>query len=267
VHRGIVKELTFNFDSIDNGFKCRRCGRCCFGDSRSIGIKLFYQEVSQIQEHLSSKSSDCMEEFAWDYATFAGMAEFIGNPEFFKDLSNQIQDFFFAVGRSFDSSNFFVEYYVLKTLQDSGRCIFFNPLASTCFIHEARPMTCRLYPYYATIDLGRGRIKFREYSEECLGLNKEDKSDALKLSGEAIALASTIREHYSTLAEFLGGEESLAIKKLFITGLEYREATKEEAEREYKKMTSSEASHIRDHFLENKLIKASSSYIDRLSGG
>ncbi|GCC11244.1 hypothetical protein IPdc08_01295 [archaeon] len=77
-------------------------------------------------------------------------------------------------------------------------------------------MTCRLYPYYATIDLGRGRIKFREYSEECLGLNKEDKSDALKLSGETIVLALIIREHYSTLAEFLDGEESLAIKKLLL---------------------------------------------------
>ncbi len=262
-----MRELTLNFDSIDKGFKCRRCGRCCFGESRSIGIKLFFQEVSKIQEYLSSKSSEDFEEFAWDYATFGGLPELIGNSEFLEDFRNQLQDFFFSVGRSFDSSHFFVEYYVLKTFQDSGRCIFFNPLTNSCFIHDARPMTCRLYPYYATIDLSQGKIEFRQHNDECLGLSTEHDSDALKLSREGLALAATIREHYSTLAGFLSEEESLAIRKLFVTNLQYREATREEAEREYKKMTSSRAEDIKDHFLENNLIQANSSYRERLLRG
>jgi Fe-S-cluster containining protein len=264
--RQSVKEINLDFTAIDSGFECQRCGRCCFGSSRKIGIRLFFQEVSAIQRFLEGIEKQKFEEFAWDYLTFAGMPELIGEAEFADEFRHMLSDFFFSVGRSFDSQNYFVEYYVLKTFQDSGRCIFFNPLSRECFIHEVKPATCRLYPYYANIDIPAKRIDFKHHGDECPGLKGEADSEFFMLGKEGLRLAGVIREHYLTLASLLENEGDAAkLRDIFIEKMRYVEASPEEAKRELEEMTSlKKVVSLRDYFLENGLIDATENYRNSL---
>ncbi|WP_457556214.1 YkgJ family cysteine cluster protein [Candidatus Pyrohabitans sp.] len=260
-----MKEINLNFRNIRLGFECQRCGKCCFGSSRKIGIRLYFQEVSAIQRFLENTEDQKFEEFAWDYLTFAAMPELIGELEFVREFRQMLGDFFFSVGRSFDSRNYFVEYYVLKTFQNSGRCIFYNPLTRECFIHEVKPSTCRLYPYYASIDVPAGRIDFRHHSGECPGLKGKAEAELFRLGEEGLRLAKLIREHYSTLASLLGGEDEGRVRDVFVEGMRYVEASPEEARREFKRMTARKrVVSLRDYFLENGLINASASYRNSL---
>lgn len=261
-----VKEINLDFTGISAGFRCRRCGRCCFGSGR-IGIRLFFQEVSAIQHFLREMGKERLEEFAWDYLTFVGMPELIGEAEFAEEFIKALDDFFFAVGRSFDSKNYFVEYYVLKTFQDSGRCIFFNPISNECFIHEVKPATCRLYPYYASIDLPAKRIDFRQHhSDGCPGLKGEAEGELFRLGREGLKLADVIREHYSTLASLVESEADAAkLREVFVEGLRYVEASPHEAMRELERMRARKRiSSLRDYFLENGLIDATPNYRNSL---
>ncbi len=228
---------------------------------------MFFQEVSAIQHFLETIERQKFEEFAWDYLTFSGMPELIGEAEFAEEFRHMLNDFFFSVGRSFDSQNYFVEYYVLKTFQDSGRCIFFNPISNECFIHEVKPATCRLYPYYANIDIPAKRIDFRQHhSDGCPGLKGEADSEFFKLGKEGLRLAGVIREHYSTLASLLeSASDAEKLRKVFIERLRYVEASPEEAMREFERMTSlKKIASLRDYFLENGLINAPENYRNSL---
>ena len=261
-----MKEINLDFAGVECGFSCQRCGRCCLGSSRKVGVRLFYQEVSAIQRFLAEVESQKFDDFAWDYLTFAGMPELIGEPEFAEEFRRLLTDFFYAVGRSFDSKNYFVEYYILKTFQDSGRCIFFNPLSRECFIHEVKPSTCRLYPYYASIDMPAGRIVFKHHNDGCPGLKGEADAEVLRLGEEGLRLAKLIKEHYSTLASLLESERDAAeLRRIFVEKLRYVEASPEEALREFERMTSSkEVASLKDYFLENGLISATEGYRNSL---
>ncbi|WP_456474812.1 YkgJ family cysteine cluster protein [Candidatus Pyrohabitans sp.] len=261
-----MKHITLDFTAIRHGFKCERCGRCCFGSSRKIGIRLFFQEVSAIQRFLGGMEKERFEEFAWDYLTLTGMSELIGDADFVEEFRSTLTDFFFSVGRSFDSSNYFVEYYILKTFQDSGRCIFFNPLSMECFIHQAKPMTCRLYPYYANIDIPAKRIDFRQHGGECPGLVEEEEGELLLLGKEGLNLVEVIRDHYLTLASLLESDgDATKLREIFIENLRYVEVTPEKARQEFEKMTShKKVVSLRDYFLENGLINATKNYRNSL---
>ncbi len=261
-----MHSLNLEFGKVRRGFSCERCGDCCYGNSRRFGVKLFYQEVERIQRYLSRKSREEVEEFAWDYLTHAGLPQLIGDEQFLRHFKSELEDFFNAVGRSFNGKDFFVEYYVLRSYK-SGRCLFFNPLNNTCFIHDVKPLTCRFFPYYAEINLKNGRIEFKEHSTACHGLRSQSEKNLLELGSLGIELLRTITEHYSTLAGFLPEEEASKIKKLFVDELVYRKSSEEEARRELEKMLGSRASRVVDYFLENGLIAASESYRRRIAPG
>lgn len=262
-------------DSSEN-FKCQRCGRCCHGPSRKYGIKLLYQEVQSIQRHLEGlMETGRFADFAWDYLTFFGRAERIGDGSFLKALKDSMKDFFFSVSQtSTDKKDLYVEYYVLKTYRDSGRCIFFNPLERSCLVHEVRPHTCRLYPFYAEIDLETEEIKLGSYSEkECPGLGCQEAISILELGEKALSMAGSLHSHYSKLAELLAIRDppkSDAVGEFYVRKLKYRLATPEHMERALRRIREKgeyEGVEARDLFLEEGLIKATDEYRRRLREG
>jgi len=259
---------------LSRTFQCQRCGKCCHGPSRKYGIKLLYQEVQDIQEHLEGLiGTDNFEEFAWDYCTSFGSAENIGDPSFLKVFRESLRDFFFSVSQSSTSKKkLYVEYYVLKTYRDSGRCIFYNPLEKSCLIHDVKPHTCKLYPFYAEIDLAEEKIKVSSYpKEDCPGLGYSDGVSIFELGEKALAFAGSLRNHYSKLAELLETHDphkATAIDELYVRKLTYKLAGSEQMSREFNKISSGKYNGIEalDLFLEKGLIEASKEYRHRLKG-
>jgi Fe-S-cluster containining protein len=261
------RNITLTFEE-DMHFECIRCGECCSGPTRHFGIKMFYQEVMAIQDYLKNKVSlKELQEFAWDYCTSMEAVGLIGNMDFFADFKASIENFFSPVSQMFTDKceEFFVEYYVLKTMQDSNRCIFFNPLEKSCFIHPTRPMICRLYPFYSEMDLGQGSIDIKSHkTEECPGLSSEIQSDNIYLGKEGMNFATMVYNHYATLSKLLkpiDKEKSEYFRNFYTDTLKYRLATEEEAREQQKKIEdgnlnfSKSKAIIRDLFMEANLIE------------
>jgi Fe-S-cluster containining protein len=261
------KNITLTFE--DANFECMRCGRCCFGPTRYYGIKMFYQEVRAIQNYIKKMPQADLKEFAWDYCTSMGAVGLIGHEEFFSEFKGAIENFFSSVSNKFSDKEkgFFVEYYVLKTMQDSNRCIFFNPMDNSCFIHKVRPMVCRLYPFYSEIDLEKGSIDVKCHrDEECPGLTSKTQSDNIALGKDGMDFAAIIYNHYATLSELLepiDKEKSEYFREFYTDTLKYRLATETETKERYEKMKNGNLkfmknkSTIRDLFAEANLIEFS----------
>lgn len=272
-----LRSINLSLDPGSSGyFRCQRCGRCCHGPSRKYGIKLLYQEVRGIQEHLEElMESGKFEEFAWDYLTFFGRADRIGDRYFLDTFRESLKDFFFSVSQtSTDKKGLYVEYYVLKTYRDSGRCIFYNPLERSCLVHDVKPHTCRLYPFYAEIDLETENIKVSSYpAEECPGLGCDDGVSILDLGEKALSLAGSLRSHYSKLSELLALKDpskSEAVDEFYVRKLKYRLASPEHMKKELKRMSEKKeytGVEARDLFLEDGLIQATEEYRRRLREG
>jgi Fe-S-cluster containining protein len=266
--------LRLNPESSEN-FRCQRCGRCCHGPSRKYGIKLLYQEVRSIQRHLEGlMDTGEFEEFAWDYLTFFGRADRIGDGSFLHELKDSMRDFFFSVSQtSSDKKSLYVEYYVLKTYRDSGRCIFFNPLERSCLVHEVKPHTCRLYPFYAEIDLETEEIKLGSYTEEeCPGLRCEGRVSILELGEKALSLAGSLQSHYSKLAELLvdmDPSKSDVFDEFYVRKLKYRLASPEHMREALSRIREEGYAGLkaRDLFLEEGLIQGTNEYCRRLREG
>ncbi len=272
-----LRSISLRLDSgSSENFRCQRCGRCCHGPSRRYGIKLLYQEVRSIQEHLEGlREKGGLEEFAWDYLTFFGHVDRIGDGSFLDAFRDSLMDFFFSVSQtSTDKKDLFVEYYVLKTYRDSGRCIFYNPLERSCLIHDVKPLTCRLYPFYAEIDLETEEIKVGSYpEEECPGLGCEGRVSILDLGEKALSLAGSLRGHYSKLAELLAHTDppkSEAVDEFYVRKLKYKLASPEHMKKELNKIREKKeyrGLEARDLFLEEGLIQAGEEYRRRLREG
>lgn len=215
------------------------------------------------------------EEFAWDYLTFFGHVDRIGDGSFLETFRESLRDFFFSVSQtSTDKKDLYVEYYVLKTYRDSGRCIFYNPLERSCLVHDVKPHTCRLYPFYAEIDLEIEEIKLGSYpKEECPGLGSDDRVSILELGEKALSLAGCLRGHYSKLAELLAVKDpskSKAVDEFYVRKLKYRLASQKRMKNALRKINEKkeyDSSEATDLFLEEGLIRASDEYRRRLREG
>ncbi|GEM_PF-3217953 len=253
-----MRAISIELDGISGCFTCQRCGSCCSSVGR--GVRLCYQEVRAIQRYLSGRES-VLEELAWDVLTHAGMPELIGSEEVAESFRSLGRGFFSSSARSF-GSGYFVEYYVLRS--SGGACVFFNPLSRECVVHEAKPLTCRLYPYYVTFDLREMRLKLHQHAS-CPGIGVcEAERSSLELASEALEFAKLMQEHYSKLAEVLEGRDAWAVRRSFVEGLRYVEVDAGEREREWRRMSRRRVAEVRDLFLEHGLIEADDSYRSNL---
>ncbi|NOZ82254.1 MAG: YkgJ family cysteine cluster protein [Euryarchaeota archaeon] len=252
-----MKAISIDLGEVSGCFTCQRCGSCCTSVGR--GVRMYYQEVRAIQGYLRGRE-DVLEELAWDVLTHAGMAELIGSGEVAESFRSLGESFFSSSARSF-GSGYFVEYYVLKSFR--GACVFFNPLTKECVVHSAKPLVCRLYPYYTTLDLGEMRVRLHQH--ECPGTGVcEAPASMLALASEALEFARAMQEHYSKLAEMLEGRDAEMVRRNFVERLRYVEVAEEERELEWLRMSRDERVEVRDLFLEHGLIEAGEEYRSNL---
>jgi len=58
-----------------------------------------------------------------------------------------------------------VKTHVVHLLPESGRCVFYDPVSSDCFVYPARPLTCRMFPF----EVKEGRFLMVDETDECPG--------------------------------------------------------------------------------------------------
>lgn len=96
---------------ISIGYKCRKCGRCCMGDSGDNTVSIFPFEIRRISEKMGLK---------WDDIA-------VPTPSEDRDEAGNIHTF----------------EWILKKNRD---CTFLDK--GLCKIYECRPYICRTYPFY-----------------------------------------------------------------------------------------------------------------------
>lgn len=145
--------------------QCMRCGWCCQDQLISVSTV----EIRAITDFLNQRGREEFEDHVVSSLAYEGNLDpyDIKVEERLNDLLN------FAVPGEiefFEEKAALVRTHVIRILSESRRCVFYNPVSSSCVIYPARPLTCRLFPY----DVKDDRIVMVDESDECPGVGKGD---------------------------------------------------------------------------------------------
>ncbi|MDQ1279378.1 MAG: Flagellin N-methylase [Thermoproteota archaeon] len=142
-------------------FKCTRCGWCCQNQLVSVSTV----EIRAITHFINEiKTKQELEEHAVSCLSYEGGLE----PYDFrvKIRLHEMRNFNVqAEVEFFEEKTALVRTHVLRLISNSMRCIFYNPLQSSCLIYPARPLTCRLFPY----SLKNNKIIMVDETDTCPG--------------------------------------------------------------------------------------------------
>ena len=121
---------------------CQRCGWCC----RNQLIRVFTVEIRAIIDFLNHTRWEAFEDHISACLAYEGnLSPYDYN---FHKRMEVIRTFFrpYEV-EVFEGDLVCVKTHIVALLPETKRCVFYNPLSSSCFIYPARPLTCRMFPY------------------------------------------------------------------------------------------------------------------------
>jgi len=146
--------------NVANGhLLCRRCGWCC--QNQLIGVSTV--EIRAINEYLKRKSPEDIEGHVVSCLAFEGVLDRYESA--YKKRKQRLFRFFDPCETVVIDGTVVVKTHVIHLLQESKRCVFYNPLGADCFIYPARPLTCRMFPY----EVREGRFVMVDETDECSG--------------------------------------------------------------------------------------------------
>ncbi len=127
---------------VADRFRCQRCGWCCHNQL----IRVFTVEIQAILAFLRQQHEEAFEDH------ISACLAYEGNLRPYDYLYHQRLDVLRGFFRPYEVECFEGDLLVVKThvitlLPETRRCVFYNPLTSTCFIYPARPLTCRMFPF------------------------------------------------------------------------------------------------------------------------
>lgn len=141
--------------------QCTRCGWCCQNQLVSVSTV----EIRAITHFLDyKKSRQELEDHAVSCLSYEGGLD----PYDFrvKVRLHEMRNFSVqAEVEFFEENTALVRTHVIRLIPDSMRCIFYNPVQSSCLIYPARPLTCRLFPY----DVKNNCIVMVDETDKCPG--------------------------------------------------------------------------------------------------
>lgn len=199
----------FDFSEIENQrFECQEgCGKCCFYQF----VFLSSTEVNNILACLRKKPRREFEEFVWDWMSAAGkLIEY--NDEKFQERKNTLLYFYLPSGFYECKEAILIRNYLLHTLRPMGRCVFLNPITKKCFIYEARPITCRLYPFTTSIEETK-KHKFTVAFPQCLGLGCGKPIDFDEIKKVDLRGCSYVEKDFKILKKFIQDQKFSEVKK------------------------------------------------------
>ncbi len=139
---------------------CRRCGWCC--RNQLIGVSTV--ETRAIVNYLERKTPDEIEEHILSGLGLGRTLE--PHMRTYKKRRERLLDFLDPCELIVFDRAAVIRTHVIHLLQESGRCIFHNPVSSNCFVYPARPLTCRMFPY----EVKDGRFAMVDETDECPGV-------------------------------------------------------------------------------------------------
>lgn len=213
----------FDFSEIENQrFECQEgCGRCCFYQF----VFLTTTEVSNIISCLRKRSREEFEEFIWDWMSSAGkLIEY--DEENFQKRKNTLLNFYFPSGIHECKEAILIRNYLLHTLRPTGRCVFLNPITAKCFIYEARPTTCRLYPFTTSIEEMK-KTKFVVAFPQCPGLARGKPIDFDEMKKVHLRQYSYIKKDFKLLKKFMRDQKLTEVNARARSKGKFKKMTKE----------------------------------------
>lgn len=140
---------------------CKRCGWCC--QNQLIGVSTV--EIRAIDDFISKRCGEELEDHVISCLAYEGNFNLYGVD--FRNRMNDILNFFVPCETElFEGGTALVRTRVIRLLSNSMRCIFNNPVSSSCFIYPARPLTCRMFPYEVEND----HLIMVDETDECPGI-------------------------------------------------------------------------------------------------
>lgn len=136
---------------------------CCLGQI----LLLTSSEINKIINHLNEKSKDQWDTFIYDLLCYNNLlTEFDEN--MYESCKEGIE--WFWAPFQFEEMNeaILVKTYTIYSMPTTGRCKLLNPIDSSCFIYQARPVVCRFYPFTHDVD-ENGVFRVKIGMENCPG--------------------------------------------------------------------------------------------------
>ena len=284
-------KFTFNVKEDKLNFQCQEdCGECCYGSTQMI--MLTYLEVKEIQDFVSNliKTSE-FEKFVTDLTKFnfrqTNVWDYTGNLNYQKEL---MEDFFIPnfQGVTVDGKEIFItNNYLLRSLYPTNRCVFLNPITNKCLIYPARPLICRLYPFFVNFDIPKKSIEIviPPNIESCPGTGKGE-TNVKQIEDMAYRFVKYHNEHFLKLAEFTKKLDiklsncfrDMALSENVRSKSEQKDSPGEKFHemaihsfldmgRPSKNVFTLTNENFRDFFSENNLIKLNKEFLERLRKG
>ena len=169
----INDELTeFDFSQVENlKFRCKSgCGSCCFYQLPMVTST----EINNILTLLKKIPKKRYKYFIDNW--LASQGRLLDTPDRDREaMIDGLKLFWWPAVTSPSSKGQIVQMYSIYSMPSSGRCRFLDPIDFTCFIYQARPYSCRLYPFNVRESEGKNQLYFA--MSDCEGLGVGDVFD------------------------------------------------------------------------------------------
>ncbi len=144
-------------------FHCQRCGWCCHNQL----IRVFTVEIQAILAFLRHQAEEAFEDHI--SACLASEGHLRPYDYLYHQRLAVLRRFYrpYEV-ECFEGDLLGVKTHVITLLPETRRCVFYNPLTSTCFIYPARPLTCRMFPF----EVKDGRLVMINEDDQCPGVGQ-----------------------------------------------------------------------------------------------
>lgn len=145
----MADDIKLDCSEIENvRFVCReQCGKCCFYQAPILTTT----EINRILLFLKSRPYEQFENFIIDLFTYNNRLD-EATDEAIRVNAEALMWFWSPFQLEETPDSVIVRNYTVHSMPSTGRCMLLNPIDMKCFVYEARPDTCRIYPFTQNVD-------------------------------------------------------------------------------------------------------------------
>ena len=201
------KNIRLDISAVENvQFECiEQCGRCCFYQAPVLTTT----EINRILSFLRTKTHEEYENFVIDLLTYNNMLNRIDKNAI--EMNIEALKWFWSPYIMEETKDcLLVKNYTIHSMPSTGRCKLLNPIDMKCFVYEARPDTCRIYPFTQGDAKGNWRITLA--MPNCPGV-KTGQSN-INIEEHRQLIAEGLKNAYKDMKAFEGYVKEKCIERI-----------------------------------------------------